>query len=942
MTTPSEMLTKQLLAANELLGELARIWPAESVHVAKSKPLWQDAIRHVSPEWSVVLGGAVSWLDHASVMLIKASAASSVEVNMRAYQDLAAELEAFVSGEAIVKPKGLKQKIQGVANALPEEKIAELFEKKEGLNRVSAPRIELLQQAIDFSEIVRQLSALCLEVIPHLIERCASEIALAEVGADAGLFEDQTRMRNIRKTERAMQSLNIASQRLRAEFEPGKVAVTNDLEKSIRAEEDYHARIETLIGAAKNKIATDKLVSGERAYTQHLDSLVAHQAVDSAAKQLTVIQTPARMPALFSMFTRAKDAAPGKLLEETKTALRLIVKNVENSNKLWAAFAKAMEDPNLRPNTPMSGSYMSFRSKKAPALIDFISNQLYVDHNPDGKYELVNALIARHPGPLDHDTFNWAGIQKAALRAAGSSTLDTMFETWKLLGLTSRFVPLENPVDLIVIANSNYFASSKSWPEEKASKLLEITASVMNTHVSIKHFDDFFNRVGVSGSLLPLSPYLKKDVADFIAYRVLIESMKINLSPLDHDVQLMGRLSSAHHQALAHKIIENPMPKWAAALSGHEGVKAILSSPPSADTKWAFALNDFARLFSTDKGNIPRDLLEHVINTRNDRVLAYIQDAYQDHTLPPAKTSIVEARDRAMFQVLLERELHKSRHTDDRAQKPNPQYWCHIFSAHVSADLDCRDLEIKQENANGRGLEKDWENLENHWEDYRSIEFGGTAPRQKSVYPMMLACVHGNLEWVKALLDAGAQHHADRSLLAYELSRGVFTRALVGGVKVSLTKAELLDNALKKLSFKQRRICIREVVHAMDQTGLWDIKSASMGAFHIEMTAVALYKDVCDLPGRDKKKRVEAIKEMVKNMTTDHFIETLSHLGGESGFDVDEKMKLAILQYGAIVGITSSKKLGKAIGAAKGLIQSRLNIEEDFEKSLRSLRFGKI
>lgn len=935
MTALPALFPEKLQAATGLLRELSRRWPGETVHIQKSRPLWQEAITHISPEWADTLGGTVSWLDHASVMLIRASAGRYVDVNLSAYKELATELEAIIAGESIVKQKGLKPKTRGGAELLPEEKIAELFDKKEGLNRVSAPRIKLLREAIDFSETVMQLSALCLEVVPHLTERCASEISAAEIGTDTGLFEDQNRLRNTRKTERAMQSLNIASQRLRAEFTPEKSVITDELEKSIRAEEDYHARIENLIGVAKNKIAADKLGSGERAYTQELNRLAAHQAVVSSAKQLAVVQTPARIPAFFSIFTRAKDAAPGKLLDETQTALRLMVKNIESDNMFWIVVAKAMEDPNLRPKTPIPGTYARFRTKKTLTVIDLISKRLYVDRNPDGKYELVNALIARHPDRLEMSGFNWENLRKAALLAARSSTLDTMIETWKLLDVACRFAPLENPSELITIANSNYFAKTQAWPEEKTNQLLEITASVMNAHVSIEHYQDYLKKSEVSSSLLPLTPHLEGEVSGFIMYRVLLGSMRKNITPFDEDIQIMERLPSKWHELLARQIIEHSMPEWAKALSVMEGVKALLSSPPSADTQWAFALKDFTRLFLIDKGDVPRDLLAHVIETNNGRVLEYIQKVYQDRTLSPAKTSMVADRDRVMFKALMDQGISDNVHPDVANKKPSAEYWCRVFSEHVNTDFDIRTLK-SQETLTG------WDELENHWEDYRAIEFGGTNYAKSSMSPLMRACQHGNTEWVKALIDAGADCARDKPQLVYELSKHAFTRAIEVEHRKLSENQSLPADALRLLTEKQQSACIREAVYAMNETGLWDIRSAAMGAFDIEMTAVALYKDACNLPGKSPSLRQKAIKMMVKNMTTNQFIETLSYLGDNAyGFYADgDQVKTALLQYGAIVGITSSKKLEKALDTAKDIMQRRQcakidkNMNADFIKAL--------
>lgn len=276
----------QLTQAKAILDTLAKEWAFD--HGMLGRPLWQDGLEKVCPEWGVVCGLAISWLDRAPYPLMSATNELSDNGVASGYAKVSEVLNE-ISDE--IESIGKKPKYIGFGIQVPmfgrSEQISHLERLKymSGLKRAvddkSKGRIRNVRSAFDLIDTSQDLASILVDALPLIKQDLAARRPLKADGDS--LFEGRLHEKRVKEFERAVDAIALVETRLDQEFSRTSTINRDSLEKMINEEEKLQDVLASMITRINTSLTSQSLNQVSVDQTQKLAQITPPSSTDIIA-----------------------------------------------------------------------------------------------------------------------------------------------------------------------------------------------------------------------------------------------------------------------------------------------------------------------------------------------------------------------------------------------------------------------------------------------------------------------------------------------------------------------------------------------------------------------------------------------------------------------------------------------------------------------------------
>lgn len=811
----------------EILDGMAQKWPEQFNEVKSSAPLWKDGMDVLDPAWGDFAATAMGWLDQSASAMVEAGKRLSGEDPLAGYRQVATQLEGLleeIAGNSKASRSSLETwfRPRSVQEA-PAARLEKIIQAKQSLDQGAGGRMRYLRSAIEMRGQAREaLAILEGQIDPfreHLKSRVATEHLKHEEAASAGnmglALSRQRAEKTQRNFRRASLSLDVIAERLGHEFS-GSSSDLSSLDDAVDQEEKMHARIEGLSGKVAALIAGGDL--------QKIAQDSASQSMVIAAKSKQAAPEASRGNFMTRMLGISSSPSPSKQSSRLIKELEFILSGksrpvhprpmlVRSEAELFEKFSALITDPVISPLKEIAGK---------PLLSWMIECASYPGNESSPRMPDWFRLIRRTA--LDHQD------GQAALLSAGDHRLNPLIRL-ALVELSRGQRPAGeggDPFEIPRIALSlwNRFGDTGLLREnarmEVFKDFLLDNPSRKNQAVPIDIKEGIARLV--DSEITPDAPLAASSekvavvealTKDLDQKNVDLFHLSMTLSGLrnkndDRVRRHIGKIDAKGANRLAEFLWEkrrDMLTKWAplllslhgdAAKVAYEDEKASSAGhfpflvldgsqrqEKKADVFYLNLLREYHDAVLGDKkiGQWPQELTKWAFQRKDLDLLNELAQRQPGALIPPLGNHQVNP-----LSVLIETDFLKSGKKVLFTSKTDPQFWCEKLRAFMPPAINA------------------------------SEQSGNLAPELPSITPLMLACQFRGTQWIKALVDRGADRAPknESGLTAMDL----WLRAMSKGSGREKGKSEWKWN-LSKMSLAPR------ILEEMDAVGYWDLPAAA-------------------------------------------------------------------------------------------------------------------
>jgi hypothetical protein len=910
------ILPSTLGEAQSLLQDLAQRWPQQHAALSASKPLWQNALETVDPQWAQVFGASVNWLDEVPLVLLSASKSVASKQAIGEYAKIAASLN-LVLKEA----SSPASKMPGVSALFGDKKLSPpafleaLMGEKKALDEASSVRLNAMQDALDLGDDARLLAAILSDVMPLLRNRIQHQRERVDIEGAPSMLEAQRRAREIKNLDRALTALELVESRIQNETAPEASINRSGLEHMVNQEQQMSARLNIL------STQITKTIAGEQVKTQSAQqsarlSQIAVVATPAAPQELPasvsmVVSQPKR-PGFFSrLFSRPKQellaiparpepppAPPVKFSSATQELLDNIDDKYTNHPILiWRDFKLVVQDHDVRASTMLSKSKCSLLDK-------ILLPRVWEDgHRPSHVLNMMEDLLKREPR-IKHDLCDWKVLSSVCIKQIETIYHSGESQVWASLRLISQ---MRDFMDMTPHAPAlAKFALSFAFRIKEDSINYPALLNVLDTMVppqSIKDAAEQSWESHLDRSAANLAVFCKRSknpaVASALAF-CAIKHNELSVRNAEREKELMELLSPQDRQDLIkHLLVREPSISTRAKSKNLLATPTLISdlaAPPVAETQWSFALREWMSLEQSElkPRPIPSRLLASALSMRDYPFLSRVVSLCASKTLEGELLHVDGTYQAPLSLVMeLDREFKKTLEF-----RQTPDYWCALFKG----QLDRTTAQTYEEPPGVRGritglIEKD-EGIMHH------ARLPSTRPMEMT--PLMQAANQGDYPWVRALLSAGA--NPSISIDGYD-ALSLLKTHVIKGIMLHEDNPVDIGNAPRKT----QDVFIRRMVHAMNETGLWDIQKVSPPGCAQRMLLAAMSTDLTSTSKRTAEARQKGIHQCINAMGVSTFVESIAgSIVPRGSFTLDSKEVSTFIDHGVSAGIIEKDPAARA------------------------------
>lgn len=908
--------------AQSILAGLATRWPEQQENVARSKPLWHEAVAQVDPDWAKILGATVNWLDEVPLVLMSASKNITSEESVSQYTKIASSLDALL--KEVSNPKAAWFTLLGNRTTVaPADRLEELMGDKKKLDEASQARISAMQDALDLGDDARLLAAIMADAIPLLRMRIQEQRLSVDVESAPTMSEAQKRARTLKFMDRAASALDLAESRFKNESSPSATLNRDGLENMVSQEAQLHTRLNTLSGQIAKSIAGEQVdtqsarqggqlaliaLAPPEGLTTNLPAVAS--AISAQPKRAGFWSRLMRAPMGFrDMFivsgaaaSASSQAAPDAFLSLpvaprlSATAnghLEQIQYYKTHPRLAWTSFKFAVQEPEVWASTKMpSGG----------SLLDkMISPKMWAEqHRPGSALSLFDILLERE-SVIKQGLCDWkrlSDICMASLAEAKTYVDESSWSAMKIIAKTGHFMDLDPHMPALAkfanVSSLRLRAGSAKYDAltQIFENLLTPEAIKAASHViDDSHYDLSFDNAHL------FSKTIKNPAISSAFSFVLITGTQRSTISAQKECDLMENLSPSDRVDLAqHLLLQNNDLSTRAKIKNllsTSAMRADLAAPPSTETQWSFALKEWQILNShSQSSNVPPYLLACALSMKN---LPLLESIAQLCPSPELKSDLTQVDGTSQPPLSLVMELDMT-FLGELKSRRDPSYWCALFSGQI-------DRPAVQEYSEAPGVRGRITGTQYNLNTGATQHSRLPSTRKIPMTPLMQAAYHGNREWIQALISAGVDMEAkqdDYSAISM----------LQNHVLKKIMRHEDKPVDISRAPRKIQETFIRKMVHAMDQTGLWNIKEAGPDSCIQGMLITAMTTDLAagqSEQSLDASPRRNAIHDCIASLGASQFIETIvSTLVPRGTFEIDGPEVASFFAHGHKAGVITA------------------------------------
>lgn len=917
-------LSSTLQDAQSLLNDLSAKWPSDAEVIQQSHALWESDLSYLDPQWAQVCSQAINWIDQVPLALMTASKHANENGAADGYAEIAASLDDLLKQVNGKKGFDLVGRMLGKKFS-PADHLEYLLSQKKTLDEDSVKRLSEIRRALDLGDEARQLAALLIDATPALSAEVHERRRKVE-GEDASTaFAAQKALRTLKMLDRAQGAIAIVKERAQHELSQNAAVSRQSLENMVSREEKMHARISASAAQISRAIANGQVEKEKGA-----------EPVKVQLANSTQLMTGERVPS----GVRAVPDAP-----ESKGFFKRILGRTDASS--MNEFSNALE----KSQSGVNGNEESL-SKEMLARLKKVKKSA-----KEGRFEVVeemNRVISdynikastRFDGQSMIDFF--LSVSSSKVFVTSPFTKDRIVETLALLLLREPRITSElcdwKSVSSVMTDNFKYLSHEKrtlaAAAMMKAHKFVEFGGALEGVvECAVENYkrltfgmestNAFLNEKcppkvleGVLGSLAVtpenksilwvLSKRLRAELASTVA-RVMIDQYTMGLVEADKEKFLISTLLPSDQRDLIRKLMRSDPSNLSTRATirnilDNPEVKSAASNPFDAVHFWCASLSDWASSYkmitATQGFDTPDASAPHIVHHKAPArlIAAALSSGLPDMWQRVQGLSSTPVLDSALnlnvlskspFSILLNPPvLIDTNRTLLGLPKFDHAYWSQLLVDHIETPT-VREFQpsettfqaVLNDLQSGGGLEG---------VEHRLKMLDELKKQNIPMTPLMEAAYLGDIQWIKALVDAGADRHA-----------GISGYTPVSMLKEAVFKQiERLSSLQLVSSASRASLFVEKMTSAMNETGLWDIAAASPKNMEQEMLVAAASLDLTDRESISNMARKKAIIECISKMGRSKFMATIGYMVGPSGETPLHSVEVRhLLDYGAKAGV---------------------------------------
>ena len=932
------ILPSTLDEAQSILAGLATRWPEQQENVARSKPLWHEAVAQVDPSWAQVLGATVNWLDEVPLVLMSASKNITSEESVSQYTKIASSLDALL--KEVSNPKAAGFALLGNRTTVaPADRLEELMGDKKKLDEASQARIGAMQEALDLGDDARLLAAMMADAIPLLRTRIEQQRLSVDVESAPTMSEAQKRARTLKFLDRAASALDLVESRVKNESSPSATLNRDGLENMVSQEAQLHTRLNTLSGQIAKSIAGEQVdtqsarqggqlaliaIAPPEGLTTNLPEVAS--TISAQPKRTgfwsRLMRSPMGFRDMFIVSGAAASASsqsapdvflPLSIAPRLSATAKGYLEQIEGYERhpilAWSPFKLAVKEPDVWASTKMPSGGSLLDKIISPKLWD-------EQHRSSTMFNLLDTLIGRER-VIKEDLCDWKrllDICMASLAEAKTYVDESSWSAMRIIAKTGHFMDIAPHMPALAkFANvSSLRLRAGSANHDALTQILEnlLTPEAIKASTNViddQHYDLSFDNAHVFARNIK-----NPAISSAFSFALITGTQRSTISA-QKECELMENLSPSDRVDLAqHLLLQNNDISTRAKVNNllsTSAMKADLAAPPAPETQWSFALKEWQILNSrSQSSNVPPYLLACALSMKS---LPLLERIAQLCPSPELKSDLTQVDGTSQPPLSLVMELDMNFQGELKSRR-DPSYWCALFKDQINRPAQQEYSEAPGVRGRPTGSQFDLNTgLTHHLREPNT--------RDILMTPLMQAAYNGNSEWIQALLLAGVDKDAS-------LGVNSAISMLQNNVLKKIMRHESNPVDISRASRKVQNTFIRKMVHAMDQTGLWDIQNAGPESCVQGMLLTAMTTDMAagqSDQSIDAVPRRKAIQDCISSLGISRFIETVTDAVVPRGsFELDGPEVKSLLAYGIVAGVIDATP--QDLATVKEEIQQRL------------------
>lgn len=903
LSSPS--LASALAEINGLLAKMAQAWPAEAEAVESSRPLWQDALSVLSPEWASACGQALGWMEQTALVLMASSKDMASDEAMKSYREIGVRLDQLhneLSGSAAFKGMQQVLKIGGIkaqSKDPPLVRLGQIQRDKNDLDIDAKQRLRALRASVEFGENTRQLAAWIYDALPALKQEALLRRSEIDVESAPTMAEAQQRMKASRDLARASQALDLVSERLSHEFYSKSQEQRESLDRVIEQEEALQARLAMVSGQIVKLITNKELANQSNQKAQDLALVSPSPAPQNDEGAMVPLAQPRKGLGLSFRFPWSVSKEHAGLSKETLSRLKVLGK--ENDKTIRSEYRETAKrvsaDQSISATTRLPGS------KKI--LLDVLMGSQAMNVDQPALLMIAHELLARTvlarlkesapANSADEDAMKmipWDRLIHLALDHTAPRDFRVAYKAWLLLDLISQEGRLDWEIgDRHLEQAAVWFSAGTASQMFTNARIL--VPGLLSSYISPS--DVARRSTPLSENKFELGKQMGPAFASAMLYASAMGCVKGRETPPSILTNHFSLMTPGDRAALARHLLDqkhnNVVASLVDCLIKVQGDEAKNEEETNAST-WLPLLQDFSDLYGDQPKGVSARLLRHALQSDN---LHLVKDMAR---LNPGATDINQ---NSVKEPLLPALLRLACNKGKDGAPLDHAYWCRLLRHEVGVPFE---LESKPAPSWDIDLDDDedleWDDLydildEDELEEYLDRKRPGSE-KAITYTPLTYACQHAGTGWIKALLDQGAdpQGEVNGSRPIHALRDRVLGEILTG--KSDIEK-------LEKSSWKKQKTYTTEIVKKMEATGLWDLAGVlpkkPSNALSARLLSSVAKLSAIPAHAPSAPKRNQAVQEYLSHFTPGQFKEMMTSLVHSNGdFSVKEEVVSEILAQG--------------------------------------------
>lgn len=908
MENISHHLISAAQSARDVIGGLESRAQSDKTR-SEQQPFWYDDVDAFSPDWALVLAGAMDWLDRAPQLIVRAYMGPDEDLLATEFSRLTKDLQALKkdslkegSDENVFFYIGPKK--ESVGSRLD----AALARKNELAPKINE-QMSRRRQALQMTDDSHQLAAICADALPELLRNLDTQLSAIDIEQSTSMAQAQSLVKKAKQLTRAREAIESVSRRISIALSSESASAQEDLERSIHREEKAHEQLDLLCQEISSAVMRDQISEKVAPKKGVSKEMAPPQKALSVAKD-----TPSSMTKFRASQSRSATDAFHKLVNG-------LVFSSNHRIEIATFFSKLLLQPKFSAATPLS--------EPLGLLINAVLEVLDGSHAPKHEsflsvFTLINRSMQIAGKDCNGDTV--IGHFSRPFFLKKGQPIQVKHIDWmrvKSLAIESLKFHPDEALDLLIMASRFAPSGGPLFKAHHLNYLLDDTVPLTGKHLikAVQTFQALCDRQSfleqlegnsdLAWDMGRLSEFFSPGYCSLIVFakcKALLDDPDLanehwfNFKDLAHlhlkelqdlSFELIARVPSPGLSEWMNKVLNTSI-----------GV-SDLGAPITRETRWINDLNECEKRCRDDGAyeSISLSLLHHAICIENHSLVKHLINGCPQVALDETG-SLVSGIDtlRALLNLAA---MHQDKDTRNEHPVP-PSVWCKLFSPWIECPLSLYDQQ--------KGAE--------------------------SISPLMFTLRHGLDDWTKGLLGAGANPYASRitERPIHEIARRVIA---------SLGLEEGVD--LRSAPFSMQQAFIENLTLSMDRTGLWDIDGAvpksriiapeGLDEFHARILAHVIVYDIRQEHTAPSQARTQEITKNLTGLSKTQFIDVAA-CAIMLNDDPDQDL-FRVFQYGVDAGILKEKERLDLSGAVGELKQEKrdYHIPRPVMPMSRTIRF---